>query len=775
MHVRHLIPALFLVAACAWAQPPEAQTPEAQTPEPLQPARQPSPAPTEAPVGLRDPGQKSVRMVRAIEPPVIDGVLDEDVWQSAALVDDLHQVNPVEYAEPFERTEIYLLYDDDALYVGARLYDTDPDLITANVMRQGGNITGDDTLFVTIDPFNTRRGGYFFGLNPHSVRFDGVYRNVSEFYADWDGIWQAAAGRFDAGWIAEYRIPYKTLSFDPNTDTWGLNFSRSVQRKNEDIAWSTRNRRWDPSVAGRAIGFENINQGLGLDIVPTASYSEARAFDPGSDDSDFRPSLDVFYKLTPGLNAALTVNTDFSATEVDDRQVNLTRFNLFFPEKRDFFLRESDIFEFGRIGAQNGNGSISNAERQNGRPFFSRRIGLSPTGDVVDLDVGGKISGRVGPWEIGALSIRQDEFGNVAADNLSVVRAKANIVGESTVGIIATEGDPTSDLENSTAGVDFLYRNSRLAGGHTLEAYGWYQQSDTERRDPDDLDGGDGFGGGDYGGQGSAFGAGVSVPSNAGIRGGVEFRRFERNFNPALGFVSRRNVEDVSGHVAYTHRPSGGYFQSIYAGLDWQRIEVIDGGLQSQSIGVTPIELTNRTGDVLFIRSNIEKEVLDRPFEISPGIVIPVGEYSFHDLGIEIQGSGFRKVSGRIAYIDGDFYGGTRDRIFGAFTWTPSPRFRTNIGYNINYVELPQGDFTTRLFSTSLDVVFSSTLSWVNLIQYDNVSDTIGINSRLHWIPEAGREIYFVINHNLQDFDEDDRFHSQFSDATVKFSYTFRF
>src|SRR5690606_21555120 len=231
MHFRYLIAAVCLAAGSAWAQPAaqgsaappaaEAQRTEAGSPRSVDEpsAQDPSQPPTARPLGLRVPGNKSVSMVRTAEPPVIDGVLDDEVWANAALIDDLHQVTPIEYAEPFERTEIYLLYDDDALYVGARLYDTDPELITANVMRQGGNITGDDTLFVTIDPFNTRRGGYFFGLNPHSVRFDGVYRNVSEFYSDWDGIWQAQTGRFEGGWIAEYRLPFKALSFDPNSDT----------------------------------------------------------------------------------------------------------------------------------------------------------------------------------------------------------------------------------------------------------------------------------------------------------------------------------------------------------------------------------------------------------------------------------------------------------------------------------------------------------------------------------------------------------------------------
>jgi hypothetical protein len=703
--------------------------------------------------------RKVVQMVRAAEPPVIDGVLDDAVWASAAVVDDLHQVNPIEYAEPFERTEVLLLYDDDALYVGVRLYDTDPELITANTMRQGASIVQDDTFFVTLDPFGNGRGGYFFGVNPHGVRYDGLYRNVSEYYADWDGIFDVRTSRFEEGWIAEYEIPFKTLSFDSRTGAWGLNFSRTVQRKNEDIAWSTRNRRWDPSVAGLAVGFEGLKQGLGLDIVPSLSYNESRAFDPRATTSDLQPSLDVFYKLTPAMNASLTFNTDFSATEVDDRQVNLTRFNLFFPEKRDFFLRESDIFEFGRIGAQDGNGAISAAERQNGRPFFSRRIGLGPFGEVVDLEYGGKISGRAGRFEIGALTIRQDAFGAVATDTLSVIRAKANIVGESTIGIIATEGDPRSDVDNSLVGADFLYRNSNLPGGRTLEAVAWYQQSDTEGQSEDQ----------------SAMGIGVSVPNNAGIRGGLALKRFEQNFNPALGFMSRLGVDDLSGHIAYTHRPAGGYWQSIYGGIDWQRIEVIGGGLQSQKIGVTPIELVNRTGDVLFVRSNIEKEVIDTPFQIGPGVVIQPGEYSFSDIGVEIRGSGFRKVSGRVAYIDGDFFGGTRDRLFGAFTWQPSPRFRANIGYNLNFIKLPGNEFTTRLITTELGVVFSSTLSWINLIQYDNVSDSMGINSRLHWIPQAGREMYFVINHNLQDWDGDNRFRTFHSDSVVKVNYTFRF
>jgi hypothetical protein len=286
-------------------------------------------------------------------------------------------------------------------------------------------------------------------------------------------------------------------------------------------------------------------------------------------DNEFEPSLDLFYKITPQMNAALTFNTDFSATEVDDRQVNLTRFGLFFPEKRDFFLREADIFEFGRIGASDGTGALSNAERQNARPFFSRRIGLGEFGEPVDLNYGGKISGRAGRFELGALSIRQDENprAGVGDTTLSVVRAKAGIGRESTIGAVFTDGDPLNPRGNSLAGFDALYRNSRLPGGRTIEAGAWYQTTDTEwfageapnQLDPDGAD--------------SAAGVSLSIPSNNKFRGAIATRRIEGNFYPALGFTSRTDIRDYSGQIAYTHRPTSGYWQSLFFNLDGQRIE----------------------------------------------------------------------------------------------------------------------------------------------------------------------------------------------------------
>jgi hypothetical protein len=716
-------------------------------------------ATAQTPRKLEDPGQKSVHMVRTPVAPVIDGVLDEAVWANAALVDNLHQVSPIEYAEPYERTEVYLLYDDDALYIGAKLYDTEPEDITAQNLRQNDSIGQDDRFYVTLDPFNSRRSGYWFGVNPNGVRSDGLYQNVSEFYGAWDSIFQAAAGRFEGGWIAEMEIPFKSISFDPNTDTWGLNFSRGVVRKNEQLAWVSRNRAYDPSSSGLAIGFEGLQQGVGLDIVPSVSTGKSRWFDPSRTDSTFEPSLDVAYRLTPQLNASLTINTDFSATEVDDRQVNLTRFGLFFPEKRDFFLREADIFEFGRIGSPSGAIYDFGAGGQNGRPFFSRRIGLSNAGQAVDLEYGGKLSGRVGRWELGALSIRQDAYEGVDAETLSVVRAKLGVLNESSVGVIATNGNPGANLDNSLAGFDFLYRNTRLPGGRTFEATAWVQQSDTEG-----LSGGDG-----------AVGIGVRMPSSQGIRFGAGIEEFEENFNPALGFLNRRGITDYTFDIGYTLRPRNGPIQSLVSTIDAQRIELIDGGVQSESVNVRLFEMTSHRNDRLMMIYRDQREVLYDAFPIWGDIVIPVGDYSFDDLGVRLMTGNHRKIAGAVSYIDGTFYGGTKLDENVELTWRPSPKFRGSLSYNYSEIELPQGNFETRLVTMGLDYVFSSTMSWVNLIQYDNASETIGINMRWHWIPEAGRELYFVINHNLQDLDRDNKFKSTYSDITAKFTYTFRF
>jgi hypothetical protein len=691
--------------------------------------------------------EKSLRVVRAQAPPVIDGVLDEEVWTTAAFIEDLHEIQPTEYAAASERTVIYVLYDDDALYVAARLYDREPGQVTARIMRQGEEVFGDDWFSVIIDPFHDRRSGYRFLTNPNGLRQEGLFQNVTDTQWEWQGIWYAA-GSIDAeGWVTEIAIPFKSISFNPANDTWGINFRRAIERRDERMGWVSRNRNTDPSTSGIAVGFENLQQGRGLDVVPSMSISEERDFAASVDTSDVDPSLDVFYKITPSVTGSLTINTDFSATEIDDRQVNLTRFDLFFPEKRDFFLQDSDIFEFGTLD-------------QNGRPFFSRSIGLSATGEPVDLEAGGKLSGRVGRFNIGALAIRQEAFGEIAADNAVVARVSANVLEESGVGFIVTEGSPNSNLDNSLYGLDFSFRNTRLPGGRAFETHLWTQESATEGR----------------AGEEQAYGVTVRSPNSTGIAGGVRYSHIEENFNPELGFVNRSGIDQLDVAVQYTYRPRDGLLRSVLFGIDGERFDVIaTGSLESEEIDFRVLELESRQGDQLQLRPTRNREVLTEPFEISPGVIIPVGDYSFDDTSLEISTADQRKVWGAIDYVTGEFYDGDRIGVETSIAWRPSGRLLTELSYELNDIDLPYGAFVTRLVRFRTDVVFSARFSWVTLIQYDNVSQVMGVNLRLHWIPEPGQEGFLVLNHNLEDVDRDDRFHSLAAEAAIKFSYTFRF
>jgi hypothetical protein len=690
--------------------------------------------------------EKMLRVVRTAKPPVIDGKLDEAEWASAAQLDDLHEIQPTEYAPASERTIVYVMYDSEALYIGARLLDRNPSQITARIGRQGEQVFGDDWFSVMLDPFHDRRSGYRFQTNPNGLREEALYKNIADEQWEWQGIWYTASTIDEQGWVTEIAIPYKTLSFDPANDTWGINFRRSVARRDERMGWVSRNRNTDPSTSGIAIGFEGLEQGVGLDLVPSGSVSQRRSFDPQSSTTDTDPSLDVFYKITPSLTGALTINTDFSATEIDDRQVNLTRFDLFFPEKRDFFLQDSDIFEFGGLD-------------DNGRPFFSRSIGLSALGEPVDLEVGGKVTGRIGRWNIGALSVRQDRFAGIAADNATAARVSANLLEESNIGVIVTEGDPGSALDNSLAGIDFLYRNSRLPGGKLIEINAWMQESDTE---------------GVTAGQ-DAYGWRFSSPNNSGWRGGIRYSHLGDNFNPGLGFLNRRGINQLNFGTQYTHRPREGVFRSILSGYNVERSEVLSGMLQSQLVRYRLIELENRLGDKFNLEHRAQQEQLADPFEIAMGIVLPQGHYSFGETRASVQTADQRKVWMQAAYQQGSFFEGDREEIFGEINWRPAARLRTSFGYTFNDIELPQGNFVTRLVHFRTDVAFSAKLSWVTRIQYDNVSELMGVNMRLHWIPQAGREAFLVLNHTLEDFDLNNRFESTAAEAAIKMSYTFRF
>lgn len=695
------------------------------------------------------------------EPPVLDGVLDDDAWAFGAVITDLHQVTPEEFSAPSEDSQFYVVYTKDALYVGARFHDREPDKIGALVLRQGDFSWGEDTITVMIDPLNQGRNGYAFDLTANGLRNQALYENVTRQNWSWQGIWHGEARLDDEGWVAEIEIPFKTLSFDPENDVWGLNVGRYIGRKTEQIGWTSQNRDMNPAAFGEMTGMSGAEKGIGLDVVPSARVNLSKDFEADVSSDSTEAAIDVFYKLTSSLTAALTVNTDFSGTSADARQINLTRFGLFFPEQRVFFLQDADIFTFGNIGGQSfdDRSTISRVERESGRPFFSRRIGLSGGGETIPIDYGGKLTGRAGGFDIGVLGIRQASFQGLEESDLFVARLSRNIFEESNLGFMLTSGDPDSNLDNTLAGVDFRYLNTRLASGATFESALWYQQSDSEGVDGDDA----------------AFGVSMRFPNSEGFRYGLSYKEIQRNFYPALGFVNRTNIADFTADIGYTWYPSNDSIQRAFSGVDYQRINTLDNDLQSQLISIRALEIVNGTGDSIEFHYQLIDEVLDVPFEISDGVTIPVGEYAFDQYCINFNTGQHRRLAVNGYYCGGEFYDGDISGPGGEFTLRPNEHFRFALGYQLSDIELPYGSFTTRLASLRADVAFSNTMYWENILQYDNVSYGLGLNSIFRWVPRAGREVILVVNREFIDYTRDRNFTSVTGDITFKFGYTFRF
>lgn len=705
------------------------------------------PATGDPAAGLAEQRTKTISAVYTATPPRLDGKLDDEVWQAAAVITDLHMVVPDEYAAPSEDSRILVLYDEHALYFAARFNDREPDKVTAKLLRQGDLSWGEDGFSIILDPFNQGRNGYMFDLNPNGVRSQALYTNVTEQNWAWQAIWHGAAERDEQGWTAEVAIPFKTLSFSAENSTWGLNFTRWLGRRNERFGWVSHNREQNPANSGQITGLTGIEQGVGLDLVPGIRMGRIQDEVAAGSEDYFEPSIDIFYKVTPALTAALTINPDFSGTTADTRQINLTRFDLFFPEQRKFFLQDADIFEFGRIG------------NESAKPFFSRRLGLSTDGDAVAIDVGTKLTGRVGRFDVGVLGVRQDTEGLAGSSDLMVARVAANVLGESSLGMIATVGDPSSNLDNSLVGVDFRYLNTRISAERTLVGSLWYQRSATDGVD----------------GNAAAFGVNVDLPARNGWLADLQWKEVQQNYYPALGFVNRTGIREYEVEVGYNWRPEGHWLRSITSSLQAWRVERISGELESGEFKFSVLQLENQTADNLTLDYFASRELLLEPFEISAGVVIPPGDYSFDSYCMEASSGQHRALAGTLFACDGDFYDGTRSATGTELTWRPNRHFRLGAGFEWNDIALPYGTFVTRLASLRADIAFTATWYWENFFQYDNVSETLGVNSILRWVPDAGKEIVFVINRQLEDFDRDNRFDTLYTEMTFKLAYTLRF
>lgn len=687
---------------------------------------------------------KRVTVPRTATAPHIDGRLDDRQWASAVSIRDVVQYSPGNGDPASEFTEFLLMSDADNLYIGARFDDMDPVSIKRSQLVQGQGVTNDDYLQVVLDTYNNRRTGYLFYVNPNGVQRDGLLLGGTTFNMDWDGIWQGDAHVDERGWTAEVAIPFKTLAFDPRADVWGINLIRSIRRKREEIAWSQRDRRITLDLDGEIAGMGGRDQGVGLDVVPSVNITQRSDFANDQRRWMSVPSIDAFYRVTPSLGAALTVNTDFSATDVDDRQVNLTRFSLFLPEKRDFFLEDTEVFEFGGL-------------TQNGRPFFSRTIGLSSAGQPIDLDVGARLSGKIGRYTVGALAVRQGDAPGLLAQDLFVGRAYASFGEQSTIGVIATSGDPAFGRGNSVTGADLLLRSQRLGDAEWLprgvvEARAWVQQSSASGVQNEN----------------GARGISIAWPNDR-IDALVGYTEIDRNFRPALGFVNRTGIAETVARSKFRHRYAGrSMFRSWLYGFDYKETDDQTGRLESRATILTPVSLDTQPGDTFALDVARYTEILSKPFVLPGALAVPTGRYDYDRVRLYGATAGFRRVALTWDLEGGDFYDGQRRDAKLGLTWKPHSRLLLGTSVQNSRIELPRSAFTARVYTLNANYAFGVKWAWLN------VSHRLGLNSRLRWWPTMGQMAYLVVNYDWRE-DAFGNFRPFLAETTVKFNYTFRY
>jgi len=617
-----------------------------------------------------------------------------------------------------------------------------------------GRISTDDRFSIVLDPFLDRRNGYYFEINAHAIQADALIENNARLLSDWDGIWQAETEIDEHGWTAEIRIPFSTVAFDPSLDTWGINFFREFRKRQETLAWSSRGRQAfieAPAFAGTLTGLEGLKQGLGLDIVPSVTLKGEQDLVSGEDHSSFEPSLDLTYRITPSLTGRLTLNTDFSAAGVDGRQINLTRFSLFFPEKREFFLQDAGIFEFASLGG-------------NGRPFFSRTIGLGVDGEPLNLNYGGKVTGRVNGFNLGFLGVQQAASEALGSRNLLVARTTANVLEESSFGVILTEGDPQQARDARTLGVDFRLRTSRFLGDHILTGDAWYQKTDNELPDVSPQEAG--------GSDDAAWGVRWDYPDD---RHRIEgwYYHFGKDFDPAMGFVNRPGIDDFRLFYRLRHRPGGGAFLQIDQEITVRNIESTFSDEKSQNLHLKFLEAESRLSDRYEAYVLRDREVLTEGFDLFGMLYVPPGDYANTRYGVDFTSARHRKWELGFRVEGGGFLDGDRDSWRVRTEWKPSARFNMRAEYIVNEVSQQSGDFTARIMSLSSELAITNRWSLVPLVQFDNVSEEMGINARLRWQPARGRDLYFIWNRNMLR-DSENRFHSTRQDTVLKGVFTFR-
>ncbi len=674
-------------------------------------------APAQEPVA---PSRNVAHAVRTPQRPDIDGVLDEPFWAGIEPITDFKQWEPVEGGEPTEGTEVRIAFDEHAIYFGVLLRDSDPSAIRRSILQREGRIDQDDRFIIALDSYHDRRNAYIFELNAFGTQGDALISDEAMTHDDWnwEGVYESEGRITDEGWVLEVAVPFTTIRFgDAAEPTMGLAFYRSIRRKNEEVTWPHIPQRFRSGIFqvsqyGTLTGLSGLRRGRYTEVKPFAIAGAQKV--AGQSDTDFLDDvgLDAKVSITPGLTLDLTWNTDFAQVESDNVQVNLTRYDLFFPEKREFFLERAGLFTFGAA--------------QETEVFFSRSIGLANP-----IRGGGRLTGQVGPVSVGALALRTEdvEVGGVTRPGgwSSVARVRADLLPRTTLGGIVTSLERVGG-HNRVAGLD---AEARFWGSSTFQLWAanvW----DSER------------GGSD----------GSTSAGQAELLLRNDFWLFEATrtvigeaFRPGLGFVPRPDQKRWGGQLGIIPRFEGSpWARQLQLFAQGNHIETMDGVKESHVRRLSG-RLTFQTGDNATLELSERFERLVAPAAIQ-GRTLPVGDYTFRFASGSVRTNESRTLSGRVSASAGDFWSGTLASVAGGVTWKTGPNLTLTGGVDRNAISLPvaDGDFTTHVVSLDVLAALSRKLFANALLQWDDVSRTFQGNVRVDWIHTPGSDLFLVLD-----------------------------
>ena len=678
------------------------------------------------PIDPEAASRPTLRAMRASGPIIIDGVIDDPPWEDAQIATGFIQSKPDTGHPASENSEVRIVFDDDKLYIGAVLYDREPDLLVAQRMEQDFLSPDEDVFGFSLDTFHDRSNAYYIFINPNGAIRDGqAFDNSRASNVEWEGIMEVETTVHEDGWSVEVAIPFTTLRFDPSQpgQEWGLNLLRRVRRRGEDALWAPvafRTRIHKMDEAGTLVGLEGLTAGRNITVKPFLLGGDVSGSVPERSDlgGTADGGVDVKWGITPRLTADLTWRTDFSQVEVDQEQVNLTRFSLFFPEKREFFVENSGTYQFGDLSEPNYR---LGASPRDFTLFHSRRIGLQG-GRLIPIVGGGRLTGRAGSVQMGLLNKQTESTDALGSENFTVARLRRSLFGAVDVGGIFINRQATDGSEdyNRSWGVDV---NARFAGNLIVHSY--FAATHEPGVDGD-----------------NSAGRISAAWRDSFWDASVLYRSFGDTFNPGVGFVRRPAVRHSYATLGVHPRSSIPTVAELNPYLEVERFTGLDGTLETRNL-VGGLTVTFLDGGRLDIRGTDRFESLDEDFVLSQGVV-PTGRYDFREGSVSYVASRARTLAGSVRVSGGGWFQGERRSIGGSVVWRPSAHVAVDVGADHNVIDLTGEVFTADVLSSRLDYAYSTKLLVGTWLQYNDATREFVSNFRINFIHSPLSDFFLV-------------------------------